>query len=304
MMGGWLLYASYRYLLVRWLKGRAAAVAFTAVLSIAMFYPFLTAAYDSLSQKSFGGSIKGDIQDTMLWLRDNTPRPDDPYAPWRKPPYSVMARWDYAGWIEYIAERPVVATLFGTETYGYNEAMAFYASELEASANAVMDKTGARYVIVSGIFRPLEKVAMRLQVSDGMDVKTDRAHIRGVDHYRLLHESAKRIDAPWFPEEIKVIKVFEYVPGATLKAAARKGQEVSVVSRVRTNRGRTFDFVKKGVAGPDGFVDLILPYSPAKEGGTGLILPYRVIFEGKEAAIVEVSEEDVIGGRQIAISIR
>ena len=98
---------------------------FTTIFSILLFYPFFIIAYMT-PRISIGGNIKGDIEDAMHWLRNNTPPPNNPYDPLTKPPYSIMAWWDYSGWIQYLGERPTVSSLYGTETFGYRESMMFF----------------------------------------------------------------------------------------------------------------------------------------------------------------------------------
>jgi asparagine N-glycosylation enzyme membrane subunit Stt3 len=310
IVGGWLLYESY-YLAARKFNRRR-ALALTGALCLILFNTFAYVAY-KMPTMTIGYPIKGDIQDTMNWLRENTQAPRYPYDPLIKPPYSVMAPWDYAGWVEYIAERPVVATLYGTEAFGYEEAMVFYTTSDESQANAVMQRTGARYAIVSEPKTDLKKhdlgvsllrVSARLHISDGMDMNAGAVAIKGVDHYRLVYESGGRVESlSWFPGDIRRLKIFEYVKGAALKVIASPGEKVSVSSRVLTNQGRVFDIKKEEWAGRRGDITFILPYAPLGEPGrTGLVLPYNVTA-GERTVSVSITEADVLKGSVIDVQI-
>jgi dolichyl-diphosphooligosaccharide--protein glycosyltransferase len=300
IMGGWLLYASYG--LARKSRRRLTAVVFSSALCALLFYPFATAAY-RMPSMPIGALVKGDIQDGMLWLRARTPAPKDPYDPFEKPQYSVMAPWDYAGWILYLAQRPVVATLYGNEAYGYKESEEFFMTNYEPKANSIMDNAGARYVVLPE--RQLSySVAMRLYYADGIKINTEYASFEGVDHYRLIYESQERSGSSAFLQrDIRKLKVFEYIEGATLEVSSLPGKKVSVVSRVMTNRGRVFDFARKGWADSEGNITFVLPYAPLKaSGSTGLVMPYEV-KAGEKTVAVSVTEADVLERRKIKVQI-
>lgn len=336
--GGWLIYFVYKVAMKKTAtRPKTLAVSSTVLLAAVIFYPLGINAY-FLPSKHPGFSIKGYIENAMLWLRDNTPAPKDPYDPAKKPPYSVMARWDFGGWIGYIAERPVVATLYGNETYGLEESAAFYLAQSEAEANAVMEKTGAKYVVAvkiigsletyariiglapedyvrlvyspklkKKVYNPGEKysylISTGLLLTDGMDMLIGNLQFKGADHYRLVYESAERLNLIGFPFEVKKLKVFEYLHGATLKATTVPGQKVSVVSTVMTNRGRIFNFMKEGQAKSDGTIVFVLPYAELSKPGTiGLIAPYT-IRSGEYSLTLSLSEEDLHKRRQFEIRI-
>lgn len=72
--------------------------------------------------------IKGDWQESMAWLKENSNPTSFFDAPVKTPEYSVMCWWDYGNWIMYMAERPVVASSFQA---GWEDAAKFYLSESE-----------------------------------------------------------------------------------------------------------------------------------------------------------------------------
>ncbi len=89
--------------------------------------------------------IAGDWRDSLIWLKNNTQATSYYYAPDKNPEYSVMAWWDYGNWIEYVAQRPVVANNFQA---GVDIAARYFSADSEKTANDILDQRQARYVIV------------------------------------------------------------------------------------------------------------------------------------------------------------
>lgn len=89
--------------------------------------------------------IAGDWRDSLIWLKNNTPATSYYDAPDKNPEYSVMAWWDYGNWIEYVAQRPVVANNFQA---GVDIAARYFSADSEKIANNILDQRRARYVIV------------------------------------------------------------------------------------------------------------------------------------------------------------
>ncbi len=330
--GGRLITLFYEQLKSVLQKEGFAALLCTLFLALFLIYP-LARFFPVFASSHPGFNIEGPVEDAMLWLKENTPTPGDPYEVSASPPYAIMARWDYAGWIEYPAERPVVATLYGFETFGLKESAAFHLAESEAEARGILDRVGARYLLITKtigalhtfagilgrdgegytrlvdlpggkgqIYQPGPKyyglVATRLLMADGRDMKVGPVRFGGLDHFRLVYESKERMNLVGFPEEVKLIKIFEYLPGAKLIVKAEPGEEVTLSGRVRTNRGRTFEILKRGTANNDGEVLFILPYS-TEETLSG----WQVrAGEGRHSRL-DVSEEAVKDGKEIRLEL-
>jgi dolichyl-diphosphooligosaccharide--protein glycosyltransferase len=335
---GWLLFKAYHVVAKMniW-QSKNLAFATTIFLVVIIFYPVGISAY-SLRSNYFELGTKNYIQEAMSWLRENTLAPEDPYNPTIKPAYSVMARWDFGGWITYHAQRPVVATPYGSETYGLKESVAFYLAENEAEANAIMDKTKAKYALAVnvigalGMFTKIADVSLEdyaqltyspkfgkvvyqprrqffnlisssLLFVDGMETRLGNFQFKGVDHYRLVYESVEKLELMGFPFQVSKLKIFEYLPGALLKIKTSPGQKISVVSKIITNRKRIFEFKKEATAGSDGLVTFVLPYAePTGRADVGAIEPYK-ISSTQRSIHFTVSEEDIKKGKQFAIDI-
>ncbi len=102
-------------------------------------------AYQGYSTAKEEPAITGDWQESLLWMRNNTPATSFYDNPKEQPEYSVMSMWDYGNWIEYEAHRPVVANNFqaGAET-----ADRFLTADTEETANAILDQRKVRYVVL------------------------------------------------------------------------------------------------------------------------------------------------------------
>ena len=102
-------------------------------------------AYQGYTTANEEPAITGDWQESLLWMRNNTPATSFYDNPKEQPEYGVMAMWDYGNWIEYEARRPVVANNFqaGAET-----ADRFLTADTEETANAILDERKTRYVVL------------------------------------------------------------------------------------------------------------------------------------------------------------
>ncbi len=126
--------------------------------------------------------------------------------------------------------------------------------------------------------------------------------LEALGHYRLVHESASSVTSTGQ----KYVKIFEHVPGATIRGTASPGTEVVITVPISTNQGRTFEYRQSTVADSDGGFSLIVPYStegPAPWStnfDTGPLGPYALRV-GSVSYDVRVPEGAVIAGSSIAI---
>lgn len=284
-----------------------------------------------------GFSIRGDIEETLVWIRDHTPPAGDPYRPSSKPAYGVLARWDYSGWIESVALRPSVTTAFGTEAYGMEEAARFFLASDEDEMDAVLRRNGVRYLIVDkmmgdlGMYagligdqrRLLERswdanrgdyvtlptaeafslVVSRLFFADGAARSAGPVTFRPVEGLQLVYESSSQANVFGFPWEIKKIKVFEYCRGASLVVNGRPGERVAVSQEIETNQGRRFTNVQEKVVGKEGSVLFRVAYAvknaPGTTGATG---PAAVLHRSKRYEVL-FTDEDIERGGTVTLRV-
>ena len=118
--------------------------------------------------------------------------------------------------------------------------------------------------------------------------------VPALTHYRLVHESLHNATVTPFPESepfvvpgMKMVKVFEYVPGAHI--AGTGVIELPIV----TNTGRIFTYRQESSGG-----EFIVPYStsgnPYDVRATG---PYHIVGTTRD---ISVTESDVLEGKQVS----
>jgi hypothetical protein len=135
-------------------------------------------------------------------------------------------------------------------------------------------------------------VTSRLFFGDGLATPTSPA----LTAFRLLDEG--RFLGTW-----PVVKVFEFVPGATLRVSGvPAGAPVRAATRVRTRLGRSLAFEVWAIPGDDGVASLRVPYATGRNGESSAS-EYDV-QSGSRAAVVSVAEDDVVGGGEVAVRVR
>jgi len=157
-------------------------------------------------------------------------------------------------------------------------------------------------------------IIARLHIFDGTGIAlSEDFYLEPLRHYRLIHESPSSI-ITLGGRAIKYIKVFEYVPGATVQGTAPLGYVVEIATNVTTNQGETFRYAERQFS--TGTYEFIVPYSTEGpvDGGTNFdvtVAPYTLMAgymenetimweRGRE---VRVTEEDVLGGRTVTADL-
>jgi dolichyl-diphosphooligosaccharide--protein glycosyltransferase len=167
----------------------------------------------------------------------------------------------------------------------------------------------------------------RLHIFDGVSLS----------HYRLVHEStaggSSERGYKWvynlqptlypdlfenrhqdMPSEVPeadtgYVKIFEYVPGATISGTAPPNTTATLRVPILTNQGRTFEYVQTATVTPDGTFTLIAPYSTdgaiaPSDGGTWFDTMPSDMYTVTTAIgsfPVSVSEADVLAGNMITV---
>ncbi len=159
-------------------------------------------------------------------------------------------------------------------------------------------------------------IIARLHLLDGREETTEREvgdekiefYIKPLDYFRLIYESGRTVISPSEDpgDDIKAVKIFEYVKGAKIIGKTEPGIKVTLSTEIETNQGRKFIYKKNTEVTEDGNFEFIVSYSTL--GKQGRILgetqfdvfakPYKLKIGNKEIEI-NVSEEDVLGGKTI-----
>lgn len=265
-----------------------------------------------------------DFRDSFKWLRENSPSTSYYYNPDKPPEYGIMSWWDYGNWILYIAQRPVVANNFQT---GINDAAQFLTAPDEKTANEILDKRKARFVITDAQMVKLKfkSIAMlagkdpndyyeKKQISDKgqvrnvivenrnfFDTMLSQLHVfdgDGFSHYRLVYESnTTAIRSP----DLKYVKIFEYVPGAILSGRAMDG-DVKVTLDIMTNQRRAYTYTQTTIA-RNGKYEIIVPYpTSGSRYETRSSADYTVQI-GNISKTAAVRETDVIEGKRLIVDL-
>ncbi|MDP1538653.1 MAG: hypothetical protein Q8M00_01335, partial [bacterium] len=204
------------------------------------------------------------------------------------------------------------------------EAVFFLETE-EEKAIGYLDELRTRYIIIDypshGFFRAIVKwmqsnlqgyvegtesptapskydnsMIARLHLFDGKGTTTTREvegekiefFIKPLERFRLVYESKTKV--AFFEdtkEEIKEVKIFEYVKGARIIGQAAPGEKISLSAKIKTNQEREFIW-EKIFDSQDGYFEFIAPYAQ----------DYQLKIGEKESG-VNVSEEDVLEGKII-----
>jgi oligosaccharyl transferase (archaeosortase A-associated) len=266
-----------------------------------------------------------DLQESFKWLKDNSPHTSYYENPDKPAEYGIMSWWDYGNWILYFSERPVVANNFQT---GIEDAAHFLIEPDENAANEILNKRDVRFVITDaqmlklkfksiamiagrnpddyyGVKTPSEEAQIRSvnnENSNFFATMLSRLHVfdgNGLSHYRLVYESkTTAIKSP----DIKYVKIFEYVPGATLSGKTSADGDVKVTLNIVTNQGRTFVYTQQTKAN-NGIYEIKVPYST--QGNKYGVKPTSdyVIQNVNTSRAVSVSEEDVLEGKVLQVDL-
>jgi len=328
--GALFIAAIYRRAATRGVLAGVVASAFAILILLSTSFAY----YASLPHKT-PFLIKGDMEKTLVWIRDNTPETSNYLTPSKMPEYGVMARWEFSGWIGQVARRPSVATGYGIEAHGMKESSEFFLSTDNREFLRILDENKARYFILSKTIGALsgyaellgrdstgyltertdasgrvvletgakyfDLVYVNLLLADGQTLSSP-IPFKGVEGVRLVYESPSPAKIGGAGREVKRYKVFERVKGAVVKGMARPGQRVELIGVVTTNQSRRFYSATSATAGLDGTFSLKAWYPTVgpSHNGVGIEGGY-ILTTGSSKRRVLVTERDVIEGGIIDI---
>lgn len=196
--------------------------------------------------------------------------------------------------------------------------IAFWAGDTEGYYVQEVETVKGSKLVPSAKY--ISTMVARLHISDGRSVFIEESglELEPLHHYRLIHESPSTIMS-MDGQEIKFIKVFEYVKGARIEGRAPEGSIIVMATSITTNQGREFGYAQRTISTSNGTFEFIVPYSTEgpMEGGTNfdvLATPYEIgaghIKEEDGSWVLEiekevkVNEREVVEGRTIRVDLR
>jgi hypothetical protein len=248
---------------------------------------------------------------------------------------SVMARWNWGHTIEWAAERPSVATNFGTYVgeESFRDPSAFFLAEDPARAEELMEARRSRFVAVTTrlpatygqMIRDVDprladrylkpapggRVDLRFEwfrtmgarlMYDGAVVTQDRGPVGSLSFLRLIHVSPRRDPRPNPRGEPSPAGwIWERVPGAIVEVPGEPGVEAELMFRVRyAAGGYTGEWIYSGLCGEDGVARIRVPISTDAPNGDGVVeqAAWRCAGSGGSLAVPAAA---VRGGGSVTI---
>ncbi|MFN8176380.1 MAG: hypothetical protein U0167_00475 [bacterium] len=256
------------------------------------------------------------------WIRAHTPAPPD---------YAVLAPWTWGHVIEWVAERPTIATNFGTFVgeESFRDSARFLVAEDPKAGEEILARRRVRYLLVTSwlpdqsghllraadpsaptrflevdpggrpIIQPawFRTLGARL-LFDGGTLRGDGSIGEPLDFLRLVCASAEsdpRYAMRRTPTPMGV--VWERVPGAIVEAFGAPGDTLSLAVAVRYAAARhELTWIRTAVAGPDGLARLRVPYATEAPNGDGVADGPAAWRLGKTAGQLRIPEAAVLSG--------
>jgi asparagine N-glycosylation enzyme membrane subunit Stt3 len=251
---------------------------------------------------------------------------------------SVLALWSHGHAIEWAADRPSVATNFGSYVgeAGFRASARFFLEEDLDQADRLLAAHRARFVIADselpnhlnpmiaigaperrgryvdagtergGLVRPEWFLTMGARAMfDGEVFGPHAAGARAFDRLRLVWiapttDPARRLRSP--DDVAPAAWVWERVAGAVLEARGDPGSTLEVEVRLLFGASaRTVTWRDRASAGADGAARLRVPYATDAANGDGTALaPARFAF-GARSGEIEIPERAVLEGALLAL---
>ncbi len=275
-----------------------------------------------------------DWNEACQWVNAHTPVTSYAYSADQgtHPEYGIMSWWDYGNYILYEAERPAVANNFQT---GVVDSANFFIAQDEASADAIMDKLNARYVMLDdrqgsswagvpdGIFENMPNLAgddsdsyhmsYVMPVPDGSDRVLDGSDkyyntiysrlfngdgLGGMDPLGIDQSGLGHYRLLYETQGIDPVKVFQYVKGATINGTASPGAIVDISLNVSTPDGNE-TYYSTTTSDTGGAYSFTVPYPTSGLSGVVQTGPAYTISSGTSSISVQVSEEATDNGETV-----
>ncbi|NUP94791.1 MAG: hypothetical protein HUU28_01390 [Planctomycetaceae bacterium] len=252
---------------------------------------------------------------------------------------AVLASWDHGHAIEWIGQRPSIATNFGSYLGrdSYLDPWRFFLESDATQAEALLEARGARHVLICGDFTKDLEVMLRLLAPDDrrsyllipregvvfpsqrfFDTLAGRLLVHGrtaslsargltgnsLDFLRLVHASPEFLSAPppipHTSDPVRVGWIWERVPGARVELAGEPGARAQVSIELSCN-GERWTWLGSATVEADGFARLRVPYSTDGANGDTLAAGPARGFVGTRSVEFVVREDDVLAGATVRV---
>ena len=266
------------------------------------------------------------VSEVATWIRRHTPTPAD---------YAVLAPWTWGHELEWRADRPTVATNFGTFVGedAFRAPARFFMAEDPNAGEAILEGRRARYVLVTSAL-PLQvgplihaadlsllhrymnpgareglgllpawyaTMGARLLFS-GQPLRPDGEVPQSLDFVRLVHavgrDSRYQVRTP-------MGMLWERVPGAIVAAKGSPGDTLAIQLVVRfPYAAHELEFRRLETAGADGVARVRVPYATDEPNGDGHADgPAHWRFAGREGR-VDIPGSALRSGTEISVPER
>ena len=275
----------------------------------------------------------GAVRRACAWLRDQAIEPRGS---------TVLSTWGHGHMIEWVAERPTVATNFGSylgvDSYTFGPRA--FLTEEPAALEALLDEREVGYVLVGsrivemlpdlvnrasidperylvqkgrhwrGGLRPawFRTQLARLVVAGGEAASDVPAQARRAPGFLRLVYVSPELDPRPFLEGVMVrqprVCVWQRVEGARLRLRGAPGAPFLVRLEVQYPGSPVpLVFERSGALGPDGLREVRVPYATGSSNGDGRVLPGAEIRVGDARIALRVSEVAVREGMALEPAI-
>lgn len=278
------------------------------------------------SEASLGGPADAALGErtAIEWLREHSPAGGG---------FAVLSHWDRGHVIEWAADRPTVATNFGSFVglEGYRDPARFFLADEPEAARVVLEQRNARFVLVPATLArnsislarilgqpeslfvvpspgggsaptPLLQRTMLLRLLwDGRDFERRESSL---GFLRLVHV-ATRVNAefrdPRTGRPRPAAYAWEYVPGAEIEWRGNPREEFAVELEVAyPSVAHTLTFKSSARADEDGVARLRVPYATDRDNGDGRV--QRAEWSAGEArGPLVVPEAAVLRGASVVV---
>ncbi len=254
---------------------------------------------------------------------------------------AVLASWDHGHALEWIADRPSIATNFGSYLGrdSYLDPWRFFLESDPRAAEELLERRNARHVLMPGDFTKDLEVMLRLLAPDErrsyllipregtvftsqrfLDTLAGRLMMGGrvanleqrglvgdsLDFLRLVHVSPSVL--PFAPPvrhtngPVRTGWIWERVAGARLEIAGASGERVQLTLELECpTAGERWSWVGSAVVGDDGVARVRVPYSTDVPNGDTRARGPLRVQVGARTLDVAVRETDVRAGNAVAV---